>query len=116
MANRTKYTANAVTKICDTLAGGWSITAACRAANITRRTYYDWLDEHPEFRKLAEEAIEAGTDGLEDVAADRAMERSDQLLMFLLKSRRPDLYRERTETRLTGDAEQPLPMKIEVIS
>ena len=38
--------------------------------------------------------MEQGTDLLADAAADRAKEKSDLLLMFLLKARRPDEYRE----------------------
>jgi hypothetical protein len=39
-------------------------------------------------------ARESGTDLLEDCARRRAIERSDTLLIFLLKARRPHVYRE----------------------
>lgn len=56
-----------------------------------------WRNKYPEFADAADDAIEAGTDLLEDVAKLRAtaVDGSDTLLMFLLKSRRPDKYRER---------------------
>ena len=44
-----------------------------------------------------DEAYEAGTDRLEDVAIQRAIDGSDTLLTLLLRSRRPERYRERFE-------------------
>lgn len=79
------------------LAQGWSITAACKAEKIGRQTYYDWRNDDPAFAAAADVAIEAGTDLLEDEANRRAvgLNGSDTLLIFLLKARRPDKYRER---------------------
>ena len=80
------------------LSQGYSITAACNAESIGRKTYYDWRKSDPAFAASADEAIEAGTDLLEDAARRRAVapaNSSDTLLIFLLKSRRPEKYRER---------------------
>jgi hypothetical protein len=40
----------------DILAGGESIAAVCAELNITRKTYHNWKDAHPEFA----EAVEIG--------------------------------------------------------
>jgi hypothetical protein len=87
------------------LAKGYSVTAACQAERIGRTAYYKWRKDDPDFAVRADEAIEAGTDLLEDVARKRATAAtngSDTLLMFLLKGRRPDKYRDRQETRHVG--------------
>lgn len=87
------------------LANGWSITKACRDAGISNRTYYDWRAANPEFAAQADEAIEQGTDKLEDIAWERAtrpLDGSDTMLIFLLKARRPAKYRETTRHEHTG--------------
>jgi hypothetical protein len=74
-----------------------------------------WLAEDPEFQRLYDEAIEDAMDRLESAARKRAefgVERpvfqhgievgtvidwSDNLLMFLLKGRRPEVFKERSE-------------------
>jgi hypothetical protein len=85
------------------LARGYSIAAACRAERIARSTYYEWRDSDPGFASLADAAIEAGTDLLEDEAKRRAIGPggSDTLLIFLLKARRPDKYAERKQVDVT---------------
>ena len=76
--------------------------AACLAGNISRSTYYKWRDTDDEFRRLTDEAVETGTDKLEEVTYKRAAESSDTLAIFLLKARRPGMYRETTRHELTG--------------
>ncbi len=91
-----------------------NITAACAAAGIGRRTHYAWLED-AEYRKAVAEAEEQATEVLEREAWRRAVdgvekpvhyrgeridtvrEFSDVLLIFLLKARRPEKYRERFE-------------------
>lgn len=41
-----------------------------------------------------DEAVDEGTDVLEDVAFRRAVDGSDRLLIFLLKARRPEKFRD----------------------
>lgn len=73
------------------------MTAACKAEGIARSSYYLWLADDPDFAKAVDDALESGTDLLEDEAKRRAvgLSGSDTLLIFLLKARRPDKYRER---------------------
>jgi transposase-like protein len=82
--------------ILDVLRAGNSVGAACDKAGIARSAYYDWRRDDSDFMAATEAAIEAGTDILEDVAITRAVRQSDTLLIFLLKSRRPEKYRETT--------------------
>lgn len=66
-----------------------TIRAACRVANITRNTYFKWIDQHPEFKLAAELALADQVDDLEEEVYRRAKEKSDALLMFALKAHRP---------------------------
>ena len=49
--------------------------------------------------------METGTDGLEDEAVRRAKNGSDTLLIFMLKARRPEKFKERysSEQKITSD-------------
>ena len=108
MARQTKRTSKSRETIVAALREGLSIGGACAVAGLGRSTYYEWRADDPGFAAEADEAIENGTDFLEDVARQRAAESSDTLLIFLLKARRPEKYRERQETRHVGDEEQPV--------
>ena len=66
-------------------------------------------DADESFRDALEDARERGTQYLEDAALERATDYerpSDALLMFLLKARRPEVYRERLDVRATGKVER----------
>jgi hypothetical protein len=103
-----------------------NITSAAEAAEIARRTHYDWCDADPEYVLAFEQAKEAFADMLEREALRRATEGvehtvyqggkavgkrreySDTLLIFMLKGERAEKYRERTSTELTGAGGKPL--------
>jgi len=76
----------------DELAMGSSISRAAAAADGTPRNFKNWRDSDPEFAKDWDEAVEEGTDFIEDVATERAMKKSDPLMLAILKARRPDKY------------------------
>lgn len=84
------------------LAMGLSITGACDHAGLSRRTHQRWCHEDDAYRAAVDEAMEAGIDALEDVAVKRARAKSDNLLMFLLRARRPAKFRERVELEQNG--------------
>jgi hypothetical protein len=77
------------------LAEGSSVEMACRAAGTTRHTATKQRKADKEFADQWDQAMEAGTDILEQVAMHRAKDYSDQMLMFLLKARRPAIYGDR---------------------
>lgn len=81
-------------KFLEKISQGYSIRASCLYAGVPRKTITWYRKNDPEFRQDYEEAVEAGTEVLEDRARKRAMEQSDTLMIFLLKARRPDKYRE----------------------
>lgn len=118
MANRTKHTAEKGEALLEKLSRGYSITSACKAEAIHRRTYYDWREADPAFAAAADEAIDAGIDLLEDEAKRRAVGPmgSDTLLIFLLKSKRPSVYREKFAHEVSGADGGPVTMVIERVT
>ncbi len=95
-----------------------NVRLACKAANVGRSSHYRWFEKDPEYRTAFDQAKEDATDVLEAEAFRRAVEGveeptgwymgepggtvrkySDVLLIFLLKSLRPDRYRERVDVR-----------------
>jgi len=106
-----------------------SVHAAGRAAKIRPELHYQWLKSDAVYRLAWETVQDQAAQTLEDEAVRRAregvksmvlhqgrpvkhgrkilydVEYSDQLLLALLKRFRPALYRERTETQVTGSLE-----------
>lgn len=74
------------------LAAGKSVAAAAAAAGVARRTAYNWRDSDAAFAAAWDEAFEAGTDRLEDLALQAAEAGSEKLLLALLKARRPQRF------------------------
>lgn len=71
-----------------------TVKEACVAAEIGRRTWYNWLEDDAMFAKQVFDATEDVSDELVAEAVKRAKDGSDTLLMFLLRSWRPEQYRE----------------------
>lgn len=84
-------------KFLDGIRSSLSVQQACINADINRRTIYHWKKNDPDFAEEWQEAYESGTDLLEDIAVQRAAERSDQLMIFMLRARRPEKYTERAQ-------------------
>ena len=71
---------------------------AAQAAQIGRRTHYDWLKSDTEYSAEYHRAIDDACDALEQECHRRATgpKGSDILLMFLMKKRNP-AFRDRVE-------------------
>lgn len=109
---------------------GGNVTKACESAGIGRRSAYEWREADPEFAAEWDEAVEAGTEELEEEARRRAFsgvdepvfyqgevcgevrKYSDTLLIFLLKGRRPEKYRENIKAELGGPDGGPVIVKV----
>ena len=89
---------------------GLRLTRAATLAGVSMPTCQRWRRDGDEsFRDALDDARERGTQYLEDAALERATDYerpSDALLMFLLKSRRPEVYRERVDVRASGKVER----------
>lgn len=90
------------------LAQGKSIGAACKATKIGRRTYYNWRDADEIFATRADDAIEDGTDVIEDNALTQAKRGAQTLMVLILKARRPEKYRERVDAQISGPGGGPI--------
>ncbi|MGV0954251.1 MAG: terminase [Fluviibacter sp.] len=127
-------TANAMRTFVEHLTDGGTVTKAAAAAGICRQTAYNWRETDKKFAEAWDDAIEAGTQEMEAEAIRRAVkgtqkpvfhqgqvcghvnEYSDTLLIFMLKARRPKVYRERVSTEVTGLDGQPLTNLVPVIN
>ena len=90
------------------LAEGLSVAAAAGAAGAGRQTVYDWRKRDAVFAAAWDAAVETGTDSLEDEALRRAKSQSDTLLIFMLKARRPDKYKDRRVSEVSGPNGGPI--------
>lgn len=97
-SRRKKRTPETETLFLGALEMGVSVAAACDVAKISSQSAYKWRDEDPVFARHWDESIENGTDRLEDEAVRRAMAGSDTLLIFMLKGRRGDKFKDRSQT------------------
>jgi|ETNmetMinimDraft_4_1059912.scaffolds.fasta_scaffold09265_1 hypothetical protein len=82
-------------KFLKALADTGLVNSACEIAGIDKKTAYNWRNSDEDFAAAWAEAIDKSTSLLEDEATRRAMDKSDNLLMFMLKSRDPK-YRDRS--------------------
>jgi hypothetical protein len=112
-------------KFLEVLAEFGSITRACKAAGVGRAKVHRWLEEDELFGFAYHQSLTAATEGLEEVARERAtrgakIERqiwrqgrlietvieyrpSDAALITLLKAQKPDTYRERVDQSVSGE-------------
>ncbi len=71
--------------------------------NDTPRKYHRiWKDVYPEYKEMFEVVNERFVDGLESVAIERAKEKSDALMVLLLKANRPEKYNLSTDVNLSA--------------
>jgi hypothetical protein len=82
-----------------------NLSIACNVVGIHPMTVHGWLRTDDVFREDFEVAVEYAVSILEMEARRRALDGSDRLLEFLLKSLKPEVYRERYEIKqeLTAD-------------
>jgi hypothetical protein len=97
-----------------------NVSAACRAAGVSRKTAYQLRGEDEEFRKAWDDAVEESTDNLVGEAYRRAYqgtvkpvyqggehvgsvrEYSDTLTIFLLKAHRRAVYGDKGQVDVTS--------------
>jgi hypothetical protein len=79
-----------------------NITLACKAAGVSRRTCYDHRERSPEFAEAWDAALDESVDRVETTCFKLASEGEPRLIEFILKSHRPQVYRERIEAAVAG--------------
>jgi hypothetical protein len=100
-----------------------NISYACQVSGVGRTNVYRWQETDDAFshafkqaeseatERLEREAWRRATEGTpyertsywhgEPVGTDRKIEYSDQLMLLLLRARRPDVYREKVDVAVT---------------
>lgn len=100
-----------------------NISYACEQAKVPRSCVYEWQEHDPEFangfriageqatERLEKEAFRRAIEGSpykrtsywhgEPVGTDEKIEYSDNLLMLLLRARKPDVYREKVDVAVS---------------
>ena len=64
-----------------------NITASCKAANINRSTYYDWMEKDPKFAKAVNELAEANIDFAESCLKQQIKDGNTTATIFYLKTK-----------------------------
>ncbi len=117
------------------LVEGGHVRGACAAASIGRSTAYRHRSSNDAFAEAWDDAVEASTERLEEEAYRRAHDGltrtrydkdgnivseeivySDTLMIFLLKARKPEKYRERLDLRHSGAVRTPPRVDLSVLS
>jgi hypothetical protein len=96
-----KTTAARMRAFLDAYAKTGRVNRACEIARITRKTHYRKLED-PIYRAAFDRAAEQVGQMLEDTAVERALDGDNHLLLALLKRFRPEAYRERVSTEVSG--------------
>lgn len=98
-----KLTPEKRAKFLEFLQSGISLAGAARAVGISHSCVYDWKAKDRDFAEAIDKAREAGSDRMEDALLDIGIrDKNVTALIFLLKGRRPDTYRDRQQTDLTN--------------
>jgi hypothetical protein len=111
----------------EALAAGWTVKHAADRTGINKRRFYEVRDADESFADAWTEALEQGTEVLEDELRRRAVEGFDEdtfdgegklirrvrryspaLLIFSLKARRPEQYRDNAVVQVTGPGGGPV--------
>jgi hypothetical protein len=92
-----------------TLADCGVVRYSCGRAGVSRKVAYATRDREPEFAQAWADALEDACDALALVARKRALDLSDTLLIFLLKSHKPEVYGDRFKHEHSGAGGRPLP-------
>lgn len=91
---RARRTPSWVEPFLATLRNTANVRAACQQAHVSRVVAYELRKTDERFARRWQDAIDEAIDVLEAVGRQRALETSDTLLIFFLKSHRPQVYRE----------------------
>lgn len=84
------------------LAETGNIKESCVRAACSRNNVYKRRNSDPDFAAAMHEALEDAVEALELIARERASKSSDVLLIFLLKSLRPTVYRDNVRHEHSG--------------
>ena len=79
-----------------------NLTRSARAAGVTRGAVYEAAKRDPAFGQRVQASFDALLDNLEGRAFERGLEKSDGLLMFMLRAHRRRVYGDRREVTVSS--------------
>lgn len=86
-----------------------NVTASCKAIGISRRTYYNWIEDDPEFKEDIDAVAEELLDMAENTLLSKIESGDTTSTIFYLKTKgKKRNYIERVEKTLQGDKDNPL--------
>lgn len=81
-----------------------NVSEACKAFKISRRQYYNWYEDIPEFKQGADDIQEALIDFAESQLLLNIKDKKETSIIFFLKTKgKKRGYIEKTETELSGN-------------
>ena len=87
----------------ESLEGGVSISDACKAANISRNTIWEWRKKSKRFDKKVNSIIDSRTQSVEDALFSSAVKGNVAAQIFWLKNRAKDRWKDKFEYDIPGD-------------
>lgn len=114
-------------KVFELMAAGEDVVHVCEILGIPRSTFYDWQDEHEEFRTF----VLRGREALADFDAKRIRDEINMIetkdgaiigkvkinaLQWFAERRNPKLYGTKTQTEVTGKNGGAIEIKAKVIN
>jgi hypothetical protein len=88
-----------------------NITHTCQLVGVSRQTYYDWMNEDPEFKKIIDNSdpLEIKLDFIENKIIERINKGSDAVLIMAAKTiGKKRGYYEKTESEVYGKDGKPI--------
>jgi len=90
-----------------------NISNVCKAININRQTYYNWLKDDLEFKQAVEDAQEGLIDEVESALYARIGSGDTTAMIFFLKTRAKHRgYIEKTEHAHSGQIDSKLTIEV----
>ncbi len=97
-----KYNQDMCLKAHELLSRGKSLAAICREFKISRKTLYNWMDAHPEFREIIDIGMQAAQARWEDMGEDGVVGNCEKFSaptwIFTMKNRFREDYAENKDT------------------
>ena len=78
-----------------------NISRACEGINITRRTYYNWINKFPKFKEQVEEVKESLNDMVESKLLKNVEKGNQKAIEFWLTNHKRNKYSNKQDLEIT---------------
>lgn len=94
---------------------GGNISKACEGSDISRVSFYNWMNSDPEFKEAVEELQEGVCDNVESALYRSAIEGHVTAQIFFLKNKRSEDWSDRKDVYLDDLTKTPVDLNKEQI-